>query len=129
MTDNGATPDEQGWRIRGRFYPIVWLQDWKRGEHILANRITGLGDELFDGGHAVALDTAYMAVAVWRVNPTQPIEKIIRFVFELSDADVEEVGLTEVDEEEATDEDPTPGDASPPPSSSPASGEASSNAT
>lgn len=127
------TEERQGFDVRGRFYPYVPLGDWTRGDSILAHKLTQLGDELFEGGHFVELQSAFVAVAIAHQNPSLTHEQIIRHVHQLKINDVEEVGFTTIDLDENADEveadaRPPDGDTAPPRSTS-ESGEASSGST
>lgn len=127
------TEERQGFNVRGRFYPYVSLGDWTRGDSILAHTLTKLGDELFDGGHFLELQSAFVAVAIAHQQPSLTHEQIIRHVYQLGVNDVEEIGFTEIDLDDETDE--VEGDVRPPaestapPNSSSESGEESSGST
>lgn len=122
------TEERQGFDVRGRFYPYISLAEWTRGDSILAHTLTKLGDELFDGGHFLELQSAFVAVAIAHQNPSLTHEQIIRHVYQLGVNDVDEVGFTEIDLDNAEEVDARPPDeGTAQPSNSYESGEGSSD--
>jgi hypothetical protein len=122
-----AADDKQGFAVRGKFYPYIPLQKWKRGDAILAQILTQLGDDLFDGNHSLSLQDAFLAVAVAHANPQLSHKQIIQFVHDLGVDEVEEVGFEIVEDDE--DDARPPDESSAPSNSSSESGTASSDAT
>lgn len=86
---------EPGYKVGHVFYPFVPIENWKRGDTVLVSKLTGLGDELFNGSHSIALQNAFLAVAIWRANPQQSMERIIDHVYSIGIDDVEEIGFPE----------------------------------
>lgn len=86
--------DEQpGWQIRGRFYPHNGADALRHGDFALMREVSGLAlDELDRGDDPIAVDTAWMAVAIWQANPEMRRDQVRVFVETLGAGEAERIG-------------------------------------
>lgn len=103
---------EIGFKIQGKFYPWVMLDDWKQKETRAARRVAGCSiRQLLTGGSDNSqINFAFATVAFWRGNPIADEDEIVAIMDNLSSGDLELVGFTAKPEDDAGPPEETPGD-------------------
>lgn len=88
---------EKGYRIQGRLYPYVPVEEWLNRDFILAKRVSGSSlSDLFAGrADALGERLALGGIAWWHGWPTVDMDKAIEFLWSLKPADITEEGFDE----------------------------------
>lgn len=108
------TPEPDiGFKIQGKFYPWVVLDNWKQKEARAARRVAGctIRELLTGGSDNTQINFAFATVAFWRGNPLADEEEIVRVMDNLTPGELELVGFgaPAAAEDDAGPPDATPG--------------------
>ena len=85
--------DQIGWEIAGRFYPHNGADALRHGDFALIREVTGLSLDEFDrGDDPLAVETGWLAVAVWHGNPEMRRSQVLNFIEQLPAEGAKRVG-------------------------------------
>jgi hypothetical protein len=98
--------DKVGWEIDGRFYPHNGADSLRHGDYALIREVTGLTLDTFDMGRdPLAVETGWLAVAIWQADPGLSRGQVVEMVERLPRGAAKPVGwtkpLVEADEDDA----------------------------
>lgn len=133
---------EIGFKIQGRLYPWIAFDDWKHKEIRAVRKVTGYNPRELLLGQASGseINLAFATVAFWRGHPEIDEHQLVKFMDELTPADLDFEGAGVLDGEgdagppdesgsEPSESTGQSSDATPEPSSPEPSGEPSSEST
>jgi hypothetical protein len=86
---------EEGFKIDGKVFPVVTLDEWRNQDFVLARTLTRQPIEALVGpdGDRVLFQQAIVGVAVHHAQPELGIDRVIDYINQLKPTDIEEVGF------------------------------------